>query len=199
MANGDITKQLTEQVRNELGDLKKELIPTDKIIYRKLSEYQDIFMIEKQVQMVKREFDLRAGDDQAYPIDDDILTIVRAYFEDNGQEVEAKFTINDDDDNRVLVLLPDDENPIEADDVLNLDVYLKAEANEQISDTKDPVINRVYHPWLRRAVLSEYRNKSKEYDFMPIDKVLEHVDQITLKRRMINMSKTITGPRIVNF
>lgn len=178
MAAGDISKGLIQEIRDPSGidDAGRKKIPSDILLYRKLSYYQDYIMVKFKTKKTISTVNLITNT-STYEIPYGIFWIRNITFSDG---VYTSYSVNDETrDTDKTITLEYSENFVTGTDKMYINGFIRpvkrpavgllAPVDEDISSTVDPIIDRAYHQLLVKAVLSEFRRFNNE--LMPLERV----------------------------
>ena len=174
---GEISKEIVNRIREDMGDTSMSIVKTDTTLYRKLTNSQRFLLSSGIIKLkAKLEIPLVLGT-LTYQMDETVWKVVGVTFSDG---VYANVII----DGKNIIL--SDETFTES-GVMYVDVFLKPSqgGKDKITETQDPILPREYDEVLANMVKSEYRHLFKEFESK--ETVMQEAARISA--RQLNMNR----------
>lgn len=193
MAAGDVSREQATLIREFIGDNDYQIIPNDFIIYDKLTNYQQKWMVEKKIAEHTYEITLIAGT-TSYALNSRLFQIIDIFVneETGNQSIAGRY----DEYTHSLIISSEFNNG----DKVYVKGYLKPAFTEvdsvknydTIDETHDPLIDRAYFNLLRQAVLSDYSAIIK--GIRSLESVEEQVEKLANELRQTAMFNPGNSP-----
>ena len=174
MADGDISRRLVAQIRDQLGDVISRMIPNDEIIYQRLDAFQKEWMGRFKTTLYDQKLTF-LSDTTTYAYSDRFFRIIDIMMESEDLDawdgdLECIFH------NRTNNIIFTTDYPVGVDfyvvGYIKPSYYITTAdppvtVDDTISDSVDPIIsdepNSLFLYYLKEAVLSGYRSKNPDF------------------------------------
>ena len=173
----NLSRQLIYRIRQRLGDVLREIVSNDAVLYDRLTYYQTYLLNHFAILRVEVEFPLYK-DQQNYPVDDFISKVVD--FSCNNPSLDIWFNDTTNDDRYFII---NNKESVNVDDQIVLTCNLKT-VDEIIDVNNMPILPLDYHNFLVDCVLSEYAYIKP---FAPLTFVLSEVKSFVNRQQINNV------------
>ena len=168
MANGDITKRLTSEIRDALGDNNKLLVKSDITFYNLLNKYQLEFMTRYLTTEAYYDLTMVAGT-LTYYLNKRVHKIIEFRSDDSGNADPDDDSVAEGTyvpETHTLLFLVDTFTNGE---VITVRAYIKPDftledengdvkTSDKIDEDTDPLIGEEYYEYLKEACLVHFRH-----------------------------------------
>lgn len=179
---GEISKYLVSDIRDQLNDQEKKLIPADGILYNKLNHYQNIIMSTYYTTKQKYSYPLIEGE-TLYQVIENILKITSITFNADIPAVPIVKINNITSGDGIRYIELTDTSYTSA-DMMYVEAFIRPDRADKITAEYDPILDEAYHYYLEQCVLSEYRHLNEV--FQPLKAVYQAIQELSDNLRSMN-------------
>lgn len=194
MANGDITKTLVAQLRDDLRDWAYEIYQNDIQIINDLNSFQKLFMSKYRTAINTFEINFEKNK-YFYDIDTKVKSIEEWFFSDGVKRNPVISYVQDPESVTKDNILRANFTNQPVDDNITAYYIATLKYTLPMSFTQDPQINSEFHPLLVDAVKSKHIDKFPQ--FSPLNMVILEVKSLS-SSKFISQYHTVNDIGLIN-